>query len=114
MSNKKSIVVTIRLSEDEIRPLNEAMSKLKIDRSKFFRSVLLNNFDPDKHDKSKTERLDKLLFYYNKSSNNLNQLARAVNLFSLEGGITEVEKDLLINRLNTINEFLKNGINDNK
>lgn len=115
MGNKKVNVVTIRLSDDEIKPFFEAMESLGIkNKSEFYRAVLLNNFDPNKHDKSNQEKLNKILFYYNKSSNNLNQIAKAVNTFVMKGGVTEQEKINILNRLNLIVDLLKENLDEKK
>ena len=114
MSNNKSVVVTLRLSENEIKPLDSAREKLGITRSEFFRMILLNNFDPKVHDKSTKEDLNKALFYFNKTSNNINQIAKSLNTMLLKEEINKEEYFRNVRKLELILDELKRGMNNER
>lgn len=59
-----------------------------------------------------SENKKRLVFLYNKSSNNLNQLAHRINEIQQRGIITEKLYLNLANQLIAIRELLLNGIKD--
>lgn len=80
-------------------------------RSEFFRSCVLGN---------KTEVIAKvpasadklrLIWYYNKASNNLNQLAWSAHLTRKRGLLDEKAFEQVMGHLNTISELMQQGIN---
>lgn len=56
----------------------------------------------------------KCLFYYNKTSNNLNQLTKQINKSVLAGTITQLQYMKLLNTLIDIRELLKGGLDAGK
>lgn len=73
----KDIVVSLRLSRDEFSPFEQQIKESKLSRSAFFRRLVL-----DKKNFITIEVKDtrQLLYLFNKSSNNINQLAFKVNV----------------------------------
>lgn len=110
----KDIVITMRMSEEEYKPYSKSIEKLGISRSEFFRVLVTEKFNPDIHDKKKKKDAGTLIFYYNKTSNNLNQIARRVNTEVLTGKLNESLLNEILNKLDMINETLLSGIEDFK
>lgn len=107
----KNEVVSFRLSSEDFAPFAEKLAKSNMTRSEFFREIFINanvnltiNELPDKD-------YTRLLFYYNKSGNNLNQLAYFANSAVLNGQVSEALCQKLLYQLNTIREILLSGVN---
>ena len=114
MSKKKN-VITFRLSDEEFEPFIKAMDILKNEnRSEFFRELVVSNFDLNEVDKRRTEYYKGLLFYFNKASNNINQIAKRIHLESLKGG-GELKLETLnaiLMSLNMVNDNFNTGISE--
>lgn len=116
MSKKKN-VITFRLSDEEFEPFIKAMDILKNqNRSEFFRDLVVSNFDLNEVDKRKTEYYKGLLFYFNKASNNINQVAKRIHQESLKGGgdLRTETLNAILGSLNRLNENFKTGIEEFK
>ncbi|MFV9989308.1 MAG: plasmid mobilization relaxosome protein MobC [Coxiella endosymbiont of Dermacentor nuttalli] len=87
---------------------------LGLSKSEFFRLLLTEQLDPDIHNKTNSEKYDRLLFYFNKTSNNINQIARQINTVHKDGMITEQLLIRGLTVLNTISENLLCGIEHDK
>lgn len=114
MTKNKGVVITLRMSEEEYMPYQKSMKALSISRSEFFRVLLTERFDPKIHDKSSKKDAGKLIFYYNKASNNINQIARRINTESLKGKISDSFLKEILNRLEMIDQSLLDGIEEFK
>lgn len=116
MSKKeiKNQHITLRLTEEEFLPYAQKIKELGLNKSEFFRYVLLNNFSTEMKEKEKDEAYKYLIFYYNKTSNNINQIAKTLNTEALKG---QLDNQVLIrayNKLSAIYESLNFGIEDFK
>lgn len=86
-SKNRSVVISFRLTADEYAPYEKVISETGTTRAKLFREVFLK-LSPSVtiRGKNKHEQENpKLLFYANKASNNLNQIARQLNIAKKTG-----------------------------
>ncbi|MDG4735997.1 plasmid mobilization protein [Pseudomonas aeruginosa] len=114
MSDKKaarSQVVAFRVPDEKFAPYEQKLKELGISKSDFFRKLLLERLDqvtivaPSKDNA-------KLLFLYNKASNNLNQLAHRVHLAYKSEIVSERLYLKLMNSLAAIHALLLSGVDD--
>lgn len=111
MSKNKTRVVSFRLREEDIAPYEEKLLISGVKQSDFLREILFNSnavFEAP----AKSKDYDRLLFLYNKSSNNLNQLAHRINSAHRKSGlISESLYIKAVNELVLIRELLNAGVN---
>ncbi|NWO07622.1 MAG: plasmid mobilization relaxosome protein MobC [Alteromonadaceae bacterium] len=86
MANKSEII-SFRLTQDEYGPYRRIIEESGTSRAEFFRKVFLElsptvTITAKKHAKKESP---KVLFYANKTSNNINQIARQLNLAAKTG-----------------------------
>ncbi|HGJ5882485.1 plasmid mobilization protein [Arsenophonus sp.] len=112
--DNKNIHITFRLTESEYAPFKEVIDTLGLSKSEFFRLLLTKQLDPDIHNKINSEKYDRLLFYFNKTSNNINQIATRINTAYQDGMITEQRLIRWLTVLNTISDNLLSGIEHDK
>lgn len=86
--NRKKII-TFRLSDSEYEPYEKKLKKLNMTKSSFFREVFITKSDSVHIAKEKTQDNKRLLFLANKSSNNINQIAKKLNSAYRSGVVTE-------------------------
>lgn len=110
----KSELVAIRFRSEEIEPYLKTIEKIGVTKSEFFRQVILNNYDKERLEEDRESSYSKLLFYYNKTSNNINQIARRINTESLKGKISDSFLKEILNRLEMIDQSLLYGIEEFK
>ncbi len=105
----KDIVVSLRLSRDEFSPFEQQIKESKLSRSAFFRRLVL-----DKKNFITIEVKDtrQLLYLFNKSSNNINQLAFKVNVAHKNGRISDSKYTLFLNALLNIESLMKKAVTD--
>jgi hypothetical protein len=109
-SKKKSCVVAARLSLEEKAELEAKLKNTGVSISKYFRKILLDSNATFEAPKSNKDH-ERLLFFYNKSSNNLNQVAHRFNSAYRSSGI--ISESLYIKALNEliqIRELMQAGI----
>lgn len=111
MAKKENLdcVVSFRLSEKEFAPYKPKLESSNLTKSKFFRETFLNSnvtFEEPSKD------LERLLFYYSKSSNNLNQLSHSIHRAWRREIISESLYTKLLNELVHIRELLHSGVNN--
>lgn len=112
--DNKNIHITFRLTESEYAPFKEVIDTLGLSKSEFFRLLLTKQLDPDIHNKINSEKYDRLLFYFNKTSNNINQIARQINAAYKGGMITDQRLIRWLTVLNTISDNFLSGIEYDK
>lgn len=105
----KVIVVSFRLTRDEFSPFEEQVKKSQLSRSAFFRKLSLSKSDGINIEVKDTT---KLLYLFNKSSNNINQLALKINAAHKNGTISERKYTLLLNALINISSLMKKVVED--
>ncbi|MEQ0866925.1 plasmid mobilization protein [Pseudomonas aeruginosa] len=111
VSNKtrRTVPVSFRITEDEFTPIKRQLEALGITKSEFFRQRFLEEKTTIVAPSQDKKRL---LFLFNKSSNNLNQLAYKVNQAYRGGVISERLYIKLMNSLANIHGLLLAGVED--
>uniref|UniRef100_UPI0036D9968B plasmid mobilization protein n=1 Tax=Photorhabdus sp. RM322S TaxID=3342825 RepID=UPI0036D9968B len=106
---KKEIVVSLRITPDEFSLFEKQIKESQLSRSAFFRKLVL-----DKKDFINIEVKDtrQLLYLFNKSSNNINQLALKVNVSHKNGTISDKKYILFLNALLNIEALMKKAVED--
>ncbi len=104
-SPKRSVVVSFRVSEEDLAPYADAIEKSGYSRSVFFHKLFIERSDKIVLSEKKAHSVDynKYLFLVNKISNNINQLARLLNGAEASKRIT---RQHYLNGLNTLNTIM--------
>lgn len=105
-------VISLRLTDEEYQSFHEYFTSLEVSRSEFFRMVILNRLDdiPTLKQKRPVEYRE-LLRLFNKSSNNINQMAKKINTEYRNGFISESTYLRYLNVLVNIRDAFVAGIN---
>lgn len=105
-------VISLRLTDEEYQSFHEYFTSLEVSRSEFFRMVILNRLDdiPTLKQKRPVEYRE-LLRLFNKSSNNINQIAKKINTEYRNGFISESTYLRYLNVLVNIRDAFVAGIN---
>lgn len=112
MKNKR---INSRLTEKELALFEARRIKANLSQSDFIRMATLNDNliivakDPPKEKPSIDKQ--RMLYLYNKTSNNLNQLAHRLNSDNKKGSVTESTYSSILNELLMIRLLLNEGIN---
>ncbi len=113
IKSKKDEVITFRLSSEDFAPYKDKLAKSNMSRSAFFREAFINlNVNLIVNEKPDRNYID-LLRYYNKSSNNFNQIAKNSNKAFVSGQISEKLFTQILYQLNSTREILLAGLNNN-
>ena len=104
-------VISLRLTDEEYQSFHEYFTSLEVSRSEFFRMVILNRLDdiPTLKQKRPVEYRE-LLRLFNKSSNNINQIAKKINTEYRNGFISESTYLRYLNVLVNIRDAFVAGI----
>lgn len=110
MKNKKSKVISFRLTEEQYKPYQDLLKKSDKKSSEFFRELFLSREENINviFNENKPNEYYQILRVINKSGNNLNQIARHFNGAFKKGIIKEDLFKKGINLLININDSLKN------
>lgn len=105
----KTQVITFRLTESEYEPYKKIFADSNLSRSEFFRHVFLKTKESYtfKIKENKPVEYSQLIFLSNKTSNNINQIAKRLNTDAKKGIITQRTYNLIINNLISIESQLK-------
>ncbi|WP_087019247.1 plasmid mobilization protein [Thaumasiovibrio subtropicus] len=112
--NNKSHVISFRLSDEEFKPYKEALDSTGLSKSEFFRSVFLKGQYHFEVRENPPMEYDKLLFIFNKSSNNLNQISRKINQSHRSGIVSERLYLNAVNQLVSIEQLMMSVIDAGK
>jgi len=104
--NIRSKSIKVRVSEDEFLKLNELKTEIQL--ASWMRKTCLNEKVNSRTQPPKTD--PKLLFEVAKIGNNINQIARQINILNKSEQRLDTVQILL--ELNHINEFIKGLTND--
>ena len=107
----KDAVVTFRLAQEEFAPFEELLSRSSMSKSEFFRSLFLSNEKQVNLKERRPVDYQRLLYIANKAGNNLNQIAKQLNVAHKTGEINELDYHHAINQLVSINECFKGILN---
>lgn len=103
-------MVGLRFTEEEFEPFKKAIEALGLTKSEFFRLLCINQLDPNIHSKVNSDKHDRILFLVNKTSNNINQIAKQINIAFKENTITEKQLIDWYRKLSIITDNLMMGI----
>ncbi|EEQ7690655.1 relaxosome protein [Escherichia coli] len=104
-------VISLRLTDEEYLPFHEYLTSFEVSRSEFFRMVILNRLDDIPTLKQKRQPdYSELLRLFNKSSNNINQIAKKINTEYRNGFISENTYLRYLNVLINIRDAFVAGI----
>ncbi|MCX8963072.1 molybdopterin-guanine dinucleotide biosynthesis protein MobC [Erwinia sp. OLTSP20] len=105
----KDRVLTCRVSHEDFEKLEQMIADAGMSKSEYFRDVVINK-------KAEinviVKDMQSLIFYYNKASNNLNQIAYKANSAHLENRISESLYGRVLNALIDIRSLLLKGVQD--
>lgn len=105
-------VVSLRLTASDHELWLAKVNASGQTRSEFFRSCVLGNkTEVITKTKASVDKL-RLIWYFNKASNNLNQLAWSAHQARKRGLLDGRALEQLIGHLSTISELMHKGVND--
>lgn len=105
----KDRVLTCRVSHEDFEKLEQMIADAGMSKSEYFRDVVINK---KAEINIVVKDMQSLIFYYNKASNNLNQIAHKANSAYLENRISESLYGRLLNVLMDIRTLLLRGVED--
>lgn len=108
----KDKVVAFRLSQSDFAQFEEKLASSNMKKSEFFREVFLNANINITVKGAPSKDLQHLTYLFNKSSNNLNQIAHRVNSAYMSGLISERLYKTTVNSLIDIRTLLLSEIKD--
>lgn len=108
----KTRVLTLRVGEDDHTEILRKTKDAGMTTSEFLRDVFINAKLTFSVKAAKPQDYHRLLFFYNKTSNNINQLAHQVNAAHRRGVISEKTYILWLNKLTSIEALLLAGVSD--
>ncbi|MFA0073428.1 plasmid mobilization relaxosome protein MobC [Vibrio cyclitrophicus] len=106
----RSVPISFRLTESEFEPYKYVLAKTELTKTDFFRSVFLNKQYTFNVNEKRPVEYDRLLFLFNKTSNNINQIAHKLNGAYRGGIVSEKVYVESLNNLISIERLLKGGI----
>lgn len=106
----KKIIVTFRLSQSEFLPYEKLINDSGLTKSRVMREVFIAKSDKAVLPKQPSADSKRLVFLANKTSNNINQLARNLNSDHLEGIVNEKTYKTLLNNLINIERSFYHAI----
>lgn len=102
-------MLTCRVSHEDFEKLEQMIADAGMSKSEYFRDVVINQ---KAEINVVVKDMQSLIFYYNKASNNLNQLAHKANSAHLENRISESLYGRILNALIDIRTILLRGVED--
>ncbi len=107
----RSIPISFRLTASEFELYTDVLARTKLTKTDFFRGVFLEKkYTFHVHEKRPVE-YDRLLFLFNKTSNNMNQIAHKLNGAYRRGIVSEKVYVEYLNNLISIERLLDGYIN---
>lgn len=110
MAVDRKHVISVRLTEEEYEPFKKILESTEISKSDFFRLVLLNRIADLPSKPKVTTDYKECLFYFNKTSNNLNQIAKRINIDAKKGNVTDTTYRRFMNTLISISNLLSGAL----
>lgn len=105
----KEVVISLRLTRDEFSAYEQQIKEAQLSRSAFFRKLVLSKKELINIEVKDTKQL---LYLFNKSSNNINQLALKVNYAHKKGVISDKKYTLFLNALLNISALMRKAVDD--
>jgi hypothetical protein len=107
MTQPLSKRLNFRIDETTYAAFEAKVSAANLTRSEFFRDIILNNKTQVIARKITTDHTQQALFFLNKASNNINQLAKAANTAQQAGKITDQHYISVLEALDQQNQLLR-------
>ena len=107
MSDKKTKMLRIRLTSDEYDLLKDKSKTAGKTMSDFVRDYIVKG-----KVNSKCKALPSLILHLSKIGNNINQIAKNLNIARKEGYLNEQDYDLLLDELMQLNNNIKAILDD--
>lgn len=105
---KKAVVhVQTKMTEEEYEPLNMIINDLGLKQSAVVRALLISRTAEVELPVGKPKELERILFLINKTSNNINQIAKRLNEANKQGVVSEKVFNGAMNALLSISSSLK-------
>ena len=98
----RTVPISFRLTESEFGPYRKVLESTELTKTDFFRSVFLERKYTFHVNERRPVEYGRLLFLFNKSSNNINQIAKKLNNAYRVGVINEKIYVETLNNLITI------------
>ena len=109
---KKTKTIGCKVTQAEYDEFCNKAKLANITVSDFFRRAVIGNATFVVQQKVMTEDQKQLVYLFNKTANNLNQLARAMNLNRKEGKVTPMECLRFLRDLQLIRTYFRDEIDD--
>lgn len=93
------VVVTFRMSAEEFAPYKKLIEDSGMSKSSVMRNVFISKSENATLPKQPNKDTKRIVFLANKTSNNVNQLARKLNIDSLKGKVNKSTYSLMLNNL---------------
>lgn len=111
MESKKDMRITIRFLDEELDIIDKIVGSTGWTRSETLRRLIFDNVSKFKERTPNEQReIDKLLFYFNKVSNNMNQVAKTLNAAHSTEKLNDKTYLSCLNMLSKINDSFKYGL----
>lgn len=107
---KATNLVSFRLTDEEYQPIKNAIENSTLTKTEICRAVFLNQQFTFNLKQSKPVDYNKLIFIFNKASNNINQIAKVVNTENQKGTLTDEKFNAILNKLITLESYLNGFI----
>ena len=102
--------ISFRLTRAESLLYQAKVRASGLNQAEFFRDCVLGNKTEVIARPKASADMNRLLFLFNKSSNNINQLAHRVNADHLDGGVSEDTYEGVLRQLEMISLYMKTMI----
>ena len=99
--------LTIRLDEETYQKLKEKTEELGITQSEYLRQVILKG-----RAVKKCKNLPSLILHLSLIGNNINQIAKNLNIANKQGNLSDQDYDLLLDELMQLNNNIKALLDD--
>lgn len=106
----KNIPISFRLTDSEFKPYKDVLDRTSLTKTEFFRGVFLDKKYTFNVNEKRPVEYDRLVFLFNKTSNNINQIAHKLNGAYKGGVVSEKVYVESLNNLISIERLLKGGI----
>lgn len=103
-------MVSARFTDEEYKPFKKILDSTEVTKSELFRLLVLNKVERLPTKNRVTPDYKNLVHVFNKTGNNINQLAKRVNVAHKNGIVTEQHYRRWLNDLNRILDSLNKGI----
>lgn len=109
---EESKTISFRLSESDAKAFNNKVEASGLSRSEFVREYVLKNKTSVIAKTSASRDKLTLIRLFNKTSNNINQLAKSINIAFKSGKVSEVNYSAILSELQHISRYMKGSIKD--